>query len=80
MPTYKYLCEDCGGITKISHRMTEDKTPDKCIQCGSTKLHRVYSSVGMSVKGASSMEAGSCCGRDTPCSAPPCSDSGLCQR
>ena len=68
MPMYKYLCEDCGKITKISRRMTEDKTPDKCIQCGSAKLRRVYSSVGMSVKGVSSMEAGSSC------------DSGLCQR
>ncbi|KKL21770.1 hypothetical protein LCGC14_2442110, partial [marine sediment metagenome] len=55
MPTYKFSCEDCGGITKISRRMSEDKTPDECIQCGSTKLRRVYSSVGMSVKGASSM-------------------------
>jgi len=68
MPMYKYLCEDCGGMTKIFHRMTKDKTPDKCIQCSSAKLRRVYSSVGMSVKGASSMEAGSSC------------DSGLCQR
>lgn len=68
MPMYKYLCEDCGEITKISRRMTEDKIPDKCIQCGSTKLRRVYSAVGISVKGASSMEAGSSC------------DSGLCQR
>jgi putative FmdB family regulatory protein len=68
MPMYKYLCEDCGEITKICRRMTEDKTPDKCIQCGSTKLRRVYSAVGISVNGASSMEAGSSC------------DSGICQR
>jgi len=68
MPMYKYLCEDCGEITKISRGMTEEKTPDKCIQCGSAKLRRVYSSVGILVKGASSMEAGSSC------------DSGLCQR
>ncbi|MBA7708940.1 hypothetical protein ES703_117845 [subsurface metagenome] len=68
MPMYKYLCEDCGGITKISRTMTEEKTPDKCIQCGSAKLRRVYSPVGISVKGASSTEAGSSC------------DSGLCQR
>ncbi len=80
MPTYKYLCEDCGEITKISRRMTEDRTPDKCIQCGHTKLRRVYSPVGMSVKGASSMEACSACARDTSCSVPPCSGSGLCPR
>jgi len=68
MPMYKYLCEDCGRITKIFHRMTEEKTPDKCIQCGSAKLRRAYSPVGISVKGVSSMESGSSC------------DSGLCQR
>ncbi len=80
MPTYKYLCEECGGITKISRRMTEDKTPDKCIQCGSTKLRRAYSPVGMSVKGASPTEACSSCARDTSFGTPPCSDSGFCPR
>jgi putative FmdB family regulatory protein len=80
MPVYKYLCEECGGITKISRRMSEEKAPDKCSQCGSTKLRRVFSLVGISVKGTSSTEASTCCGTDTPCSAPPCSDSGVCQR
>ncbi len=80
MPVYKYLCEECGKITKISCRMTEKKTPEKCIQCGSTELRRVYSPVGISVKGASSTEASTCCGRDSPCSTPPCSDGGVCQR
>jgi putative FmdB family regulatory protein len=80
MPVYKYLCEECGGITKISRRMTEQKTPDKCIQCGSRKLSRVYSPVGISVKGASSTEISTCCGKDSPCSAPPCSDGGVCQK
>ena len=80
MPVYKYLCEECGGITKISRRMSEQKPPDKCIQCGSRKLSRVFSPVGISVKGTSSPETSTCCGRDSPCSAPPCSDSGVCQR
>ncbi len=80
MPTYKFSCEDCGGITKISRRMSEDKTPDECIQCGSTKLRRVYSSVGMSVKGASSMQACSSCVGETPFGAPPCSGGSFCPR
>lgn len=80
MPVYKYLCEECGKITKISRRMLEEKAPDKCIHCGGTKLRRVYSPVGISVKGASSTEISTCCGRDGPCSTPPCSDSGVCQR
>ncbi len=77
---YKYLCKDCGGMTKIFHRMTEDKAPDKCIQCGSAKLRGVYSPLGISVKGASLLEAYPCCGRETPCNTSPCSDSGVCQR
>jgi len=80
MPMYKYRCEDCGGITKISRRMSEEKAPDKCTQCGSRKLSRVFSPVGISVKGASSPEASTCCGRDSSCSVPPCSDSDVCQR
>ena len=80
MPMYRYLCEECGEITRISRRMIEEKVPDKCTQCGSRKLSRVFSPVGISVKGDSSTEASPCCGRDTPCSAPPCSDSGVCER
>lgn len=80
MPVYKYLCEDCGKTTRISRRMTDERTPDKCVECGSTRLSRVFSRVGISVKGTSSTEASSCCGQDTPCSTPPCSDSGVCQR
>jgi len=80
MPMYKYLCEDCGGITKVSRRMTEQKTPNKCTHCGSRKLSRVYSPVGMSVKATSPAEDSTCCGRDSPCSTPPCSDGGVCQK
>ena len=80
MPTYKFSCEDCGGITKISRRMSEDKTPDECFQCGGTKLRRVYSSVGMSVKGASPMQACSSCFGDTPSATPLCSEGGFCPR
>ncbi len=80
MPTYKYSCEDCGGITKISRRMTEDRTPSECIQCGSTSLRREYSAVGMSVKGASPPGACSSCPGDTSFGTPPCSDNGFCPR
>ena len=80
MPTYKYSCEDCGRITKISRKMTEDRTPSKCIQCGSASLRREYSAVGMSVKGASPMEACSSCPGDTSLGTPPCSGNSFCPR
>jgi len=79
MPTYKYRCEECGQIIKISCKMNEEKTPDKCNKCGSTKLSRIFSPVGIFVKGGSLTEGSTCCGRDTPCDIPPCAD-GTCQR
>jgi len=60
MPTYKYRCEECGEVIEISRKMKEEKTPDKCNKCGSTKLSRIFSPVGVSVKGTSSCPDGTC--------------------
>ncbi len=80
MPRYRFTCESCGQVTEVSRGMTEEKTPERCSHCGGIKLRRVFSSPAMSVKRASSGERNVCCGRDEPCNAPPCSDSGVCQR
>ncbi|MEA1963962.1 MAG: zinc ribbon domain-containing protein [Candidatus Aerophobetes bacterium] len=60
MPTYKYRCEECGEVIKISHKMNEEKTPGKCNKCGSAKLSRIFSLGGISVKGTSSCPDGTC--------------------
>lgn len=80
MPEYKYRCEDCGEVITIRRRMSEEKTAGKCPQCDGMNLHRVFFPVGISVKGGLLTEARSCCGRDAPCSTPPCSESGVCER
>jgi len=79
MPRYRFVCEDCGRITEVVRRMTDEKSPGRCRHCGSSKLRRVFSAVAMSVKGDAWEQAGSCCGRDEPCSSPPCSETGICR-
>ncbi len=80
MPEYKYRCQDCGKITVIRRKMSENKFPNTCPQCDGKNLNRAFSSVGISVQGASLSEASLCCGREAPCNTSPCSDSGVCQR
>ena len=80
MPLYRFACESCGQITKISRRMTEEKTSKRYTHCGDIKLIRVFLPVGLSVKETSSREGSACCGKDEPYNTPPCSDSGVSQK
>ena len=49
MPTYDYLCRDCGNVTEVIHSMLEDG-PTVCEMCGGT-LRRVLFPTGIIFKG-----------------------------
>ena len=49
MPTYDYLCRDCGNVTEVIHSMLEDG-PTVCEICGGT-LRRVLFPTGIIFKG-----------------------------
>lgn len=49
MPTYDYLCRDCGNVTEVIHSMLEDG-PTVCEICGGS-LRRVLFPTGIIFKG-----------------------------
>lgn len=48
MPTYTYRCDECGQFDWV-HPITS--VIDVCPKCGSTDIHKVFNSVGISFKG-----------------------------
>ena len=77
MPTYEYLCQNCGYKFE-KFQGINDEPLKTCPQCGAN-LKRLISKGGFFIlKNASKLTT--CCGRDTPCTNPPCSDSGICRR
>ncbi len=38
MPTYEYLCKDCGHEFERSEHLKEHEAPHKCPNCGSEKV------------------------------------------
>ncbi|NLW50924.1 MAG: zinc ribbon domain-containing protein [Candidatus Brocadiaceae bacterium] len=43
MPLVEYRCEDCGHVTEILVRVSEDQAPP-CPECGSARTRRLISS------------------------------------
>ena len=41
MPTYDYLCDECGHKFELLQAITEDKKR-KCPECGKMKLRRLF--------------------------------------
>lgn len=50
MPIYEYLCESCGRITEVIHKMTE-RGPSACGECGSDRVARLVSRSAFQLKG-----------------------------
>ena len=68
MPTYEYICENCGKKFEKDVPMSErDKV--KCVECGSEKVKRVYGSINIVGTGK-----GSTC---TTCTSQTCSQCPL---
>ncbi|MGC8503993.1 MAG: FmdB family zinc ribbon protein [Acidithiobacillus sp.] len=51
MPTYEYVCKECGHRFAVEQRMTEARLTD-CPQCGKPALERVLSASGFALKGS----------------------------
>jgi putative FmdB family regulatory protein len=43
MPAYEYNCKDCKVPFTIQSRITEYTPASICPECGSNKVHRVFS-------------------------------------
>ena len=50
MPIYEYLCEGCGRITEVMHKISE-RGPESCGECGSEKIARLVSRSAFQLKG-----------------------------
>ncbi|HSG98722.1 MAG TPA: zinc ribbon domain-containing protein [candidate division Zixibacteria bacterium] len=51
MPTYQYICVDCGHEFEEFQSMTEDPL-DKCPQCGGAAQRRISGGAGLLFKGS----------------------------
>ncbi|MHB8249154.1 MAG: FmdB family zinc ribbon protein [Acidithiobacillus sp.] len=51
MPTYEYVCKECGHHLAVEQRMTEARLTD-CPHCGKAALERVLSASGFALKGS----------------------------
>jgi len=46
MPVYEFACRDCQKTFEIVRPMSESSSANvTCIQCGSTKVERIWSKV-----------------------------------
>ena len=86
MPTYEYECEKCGKHFEKLQDMS-DEPLKRCPECDGPVRRLISAGAGIIFKGSgfyetdykrSSITATSCgrdkicCGRDVPCSTPPC--------
>ena len=77
MPLYEYRCGQCGAVSEVLVRRP-DSAPT-CPNCGAGDLERLYS-VSYLIRADTGRQGGTCCGRETPCDAPPCSTGDGCRR
>ena len=80
MPIYEYKCEECGAVTERLQKSMQGEKKPACSKCGSSKTSRILSTSFVSVKGGSSSQGATCCGRDTRCETPPCASDNVCRR
>ena len=83
MPTYEYLCEDCGKRFEISQSMN-DAPLNSCPECKGIMRRKITGGSGFILKGNSHSETvltkcgkeQTCCGSKTPCETPECTEAG----
>jgi len=85
MPTYEYECQKCGCRFEKFQNM-KDKPLRTCPECGGAVQRLLGAGAAVIFKGSGfhatdyrqpQTRCGQerpCCGRDTPCDTPPCSD------
>ncbi|MBN1522789.1 MAG: zinc ribbon domain-containing protein [Candidatus Aureabacteria bacterium] len=88
MPTYEYLCENCGHRFEKFQKMTDNPLKE-CPECGKKVKRLIGTGMGFIFKGTgfyatdyrnSGFSGKTCCGRNERCEKPPCSDDGTCKR
>ncbi|MDP8216832.1 MAG: zinc ribbon domain-containing protein [Candidatus Kaelpia imicola] len=81
MPTYEYLCENCGYKFEKFQQMS-DNPIKKCPKCSKSIKRLIGKGMGIIFKGSgfyatdyrnNSSGNKTCCGRDERCDKPPCS-------
>ncbi len=77
MPTFDYVCRECGEVTEVFLRRSGDAGPERCPSCGAARPERRLSAPRGHVKADAT--AATCCGRDEPCATPACA-TGTCPR
>jgi len=78
VPIYDFKCLDCGRVSEVLIRGTE-QVPS-CPDCGSASLERLMPSSFAMVKIGSQAPGTTCCGRAERCEASPCSTGETCRR
>lgn len=88
MPTYEYKCTQCGHRFEEFQNMS-DLPVQTCPECGGKTERLIGTGGGIIFKGSGFYATDykqketvktrcgkerTCCGRDVPCSAPPCKD------
>jgi len=85
MPTYEYQCESCGHRFEAFQKMSDDPIAI-CPECGGSVRRLLGTGGGFIFKSSGFYETdyrsdspktrcgniSPCCGRDVPCSRPPC--------
>lgn len=89
MPTYEYECEECGQRFERFQQMS-DKPIKRCPHCSGQVRRLIGAGSAVLFKGSGAHANGSrrssgssglrcdrtrpCCGREEPCSTPPCEE------
>jgi len=79
MPIYDYVCRECGRISELLVRTSENSN-SRCPACGSDKMEKLVSSSYIIRSGTTKSAGSTCCGKAERCEVPPCSGGGSCQR
>lgn len=78
MPVYDIKCNECGRVSEILLRGTDDKAIH-CPGCGSENIERLIAAPNMIRMEAPALGK-TCCGRSERCETPPCSTGDTCHR
>ncbi len=62
MPVYEFICQECGKPSEVRASIEEYSKGLRpvCPHCGSPRLIRAFSAIGLATRGPGS--GGSCCG------------------
>ena len=77
MPIYDFRCRECGKVSEIFLRFTEQVAC--CPACSSDNMERLILT-SYTIKMGTLAPGTTCCNRTERCDTPPCSTEGVCRR